>query len=71
MVADNPIQFTIQQRLPQVLDIFTRANGWVYLGMARSGSIIVEQQVANRNLSLEIDVRKNVLHGDRGFNRFF
>ena len=70
VVAGHPIEFTGQERVPQKLNIFARANRRVDLGQVRGFAGDVEHQMANRHFAFEVDVREHVGHHHRGLHRF-
>ena len=68
MVGHHPVQLAGQQRVPQKLDIFTRADGRIDLGQFCSLAVDVQHQVADGDFALEVDVRKSLGHHHRGLN---
>src|SRR5690606_18077461 len=69
VVADNPVDLTLGHRLPKVLDVLPGTNRRIHLRQASTRRVYVEQEVSDRNLAPEVDMRERRLHRDRGLHR--
>ena len=69
VVADDPVDIALEHRFPERLDVGARANRRVHLRRHAAGAIGIEQQMPDRDLPLEIDVREGVLHHQRRIHR--
>ena len=68
VIADDPVDIAVEHGFPQGFHILARADGRIHLGLDGAFAVDVEQQVADGDFAPEIDVRKHILHHQRGID---
>ena len=66
VVGDHPVDVAGKHVLPQGLDVLARAQRRVDLAAQAVGGVDVRQQVTDRHLPAEVDVRERFGHLHRG-----
>ena len=69
VIAHDPAHLALEHRAPQMLHVRSGADGRIDLGERSRGRAGVEEEVANRHLAAEVDVREYALHGEGRLHR--